>query len=509
MKDVSSQPATETITPLSTPQKNTGAYRDYHQPRHRFKVLALVGSLILLVIGGGWLLHYLSKNPLQLEEATNSRLPAKTRVEEKTVQRPKEPPPPTEDPARLIMDKENAEQKLAEFLAAKGELDNKGVSEWGGPAYAEMTQLGKQADRHFMDKQYGSASQKYDLATIIAGQLDGRSDEAFRKLLEDGRRALDQGDGSLARRKFTVALMIDATNPSAQRGLERAETIGTVMQLMASGKQHEQNNALSVARTDYRKALEIDPYSKEARQALTQVENLIKEKQFQQLMSEGLAAFHRNDYPLARARLLKAKILKPQLREAADALLQVDQAIRLDGIDRLQAEAQAAERSEDWQRALKSYLAVLNIDKNVQFAARGKERALEQIRIKKRIQFFLTKPDALESDSQLKNAVLLLNEAKEIEPLGTNLTTRIKELEELINIAQTPVKITIESDNLTHVAVYRVGKLGRFSVRELKLRPGTYTVVGNRDGYQDVRQKIVVKPGRQALRITVECRVKI
>ena len=71
------------------------------------------------------------------------------------------------------------------------------------------------------------------------------------------------------------------------------------------------------------------------------------------------------------------------------------------------------------------------------------------------------------------------------------------------------MKITIESDNLTHVAVYRVGKLGRFSVRELKLRPGTYTVVGNRDGYQDVRQKIVVKPGRQALHITVKCRVKI
>lgn len=420
MKDDSSRPATETITPLSTPKKNTGAYRDYNQPRHRFKVLALVGSFILLVIGGGWLLHYLSKNPLQLEKTINSRLPAKTKIEEKTVQRPEEPPPPTEDPARLIMDKEDAEQKLAEFLAAKGELDNKGVSEWGGQAYAEMTQLGKQADRHFMDKQYGSASEKYDRATIIAGQLDGRSDEA-----------------------------------------------------------------------------------------LTRIENLIKEKQFQQLMSEGLAAFHHNDYPLARARLLKAKILKPQSGEVADALLQVDQAIRLAGIDKLRAQARAAERSGDWQRALKSYLAVLNIDKNVQFAARGKERALEQIRIKKRIQFFLTKPDALESDSQLKNAVLLLNEAKEIEPLGTNLTTRIKELEELIKIAQTPVKITIESDNLTHVAVYRVGKLGRFSVRELKLRPGTYTVVGNRDGYQDVRQKIVAKPGRQPLRITVECRVKI
>jgi len=509
MKDVSSRPTTETITPLSTPKKNTGANGDYIKRRHRLKALALVCSLILLVIGGGWLLHYLSKNPLQLEEATKSRLPAKAKVEEKTVQRPKESPPPTEDPARLIMDKENAEQKLAEFLAAKGELDNKGASEWGDRAYAEMTQLGKQADGHFMDKQYGTASEKYDLATIIAGELSGRAGDALGRLLEEGQSALSAGNGVAAQRRYSLALLIDSDNPTAQHGLKRAKTIETVMQLIESGKQHELKNALFVAHTDYRTALEIDPYSKKARQALTRVENLIKEKQFQQLMSEGLTAFHKNDYDLARTRLLEATSFKPQSREVADALLQVDQAIRLAGIDKLRAEARTADRSEDWQRALKSYLAVLEIDKNLQFAARGKERALEQIRIKKRIQFFLKKPDALESDSQLKNAVLLLNEAKELEPQGLILTTRIKELEELINIAQTPVKITIESDNLTQVAVYRVGKLGRFSVRELKLRPGTYTVVGNRDGYQDVRQKIEVKPDRQALRITVKCRVKI
>ncbi len=100
-------------------------------------------------------------------------------------------------------------------------------------------------------------------------------------------------------------------------------------------------------------------------------------------------------------------------------------------------------------------------------------------------------------------------EAKEINPRGPMLTADIKKLEQLVEVAQTPVKIAIESDNLTRVAVYRVGKLGRFSVHELELRPGTYTVVGTRDGYQDVRQKIVVKPGLQSLRITVKCRVKI
>ena len=71
------------------------------------------------------------------------------------------------------------------------------------------------------------------------------------------------------------------------------------------------------------------------------------------------------------------------------------------------------------------------------------------------------------------------------------------------------LKITIESDNLTEVAVYKVGKLGRFSSRELNLRPGTYTVVGARDGFKDVRHKIVVKPGQEPFNITVKCKVQI
>ncbi len=294
-------------------------------------------------------------------------------------------------------------------------------------------------------------------------------------------------------------MKIEPADPQAQHGLKRAETIETVMQLIGSGQQHETNNAFSLARADYGKALQIDPDSEKARMALHRINGLIKEERFQQLMSDGLAAFHRNDYTLARTRLLKAKSLKPGSREVSDALFQVDQAIRLSGIDKLRQTAQAAERSEDWQRALESYLAVLDIDKNLLFAVRGKERALEQIQIAKRIHFFLAKPQVLESDSQLKNAVYLLEEAKETEPRGAMLTARITELEKLVEIAQTPVKIAIESDNLTQVAVYRVGKLGRFSVHELELRPGTYTVVGTRDGYQDVRQKIVVKPGLQII----------
>jgi len=508
MKDVSTQPIAEAITPLTTPKQNNGAGRDNFRRRNRFKILALVGSFILLIIGGGWLLHFLSKKPLQAQDAENNPLPTETVAVEKNIEPPPEPTPQV-DAAQLEIEKANAEKKLAEYLEVKGKLDQLAVSEWGGDTYLSMIELGRQADAFYMEKQYIPAAERYGQAGGLAQELTGRSDAARQQLMREGNQALDDGDGTLARRKFSVALKIAPADAGAQQGLKRAETIETVMQLIASGRQHETNKFWSLARSDYSKALEIDSASEKARQSLDRINDLIKAEQFQQLLSDGLAAFHRNEYKLARTRLLKAKSLNSDSREVSDALLQVDQAIRLSGIDKLRRTAQAAERAEDWQRALKSYLAVLDIDKNLQFAVRGKNQALEQIQINRRIDFFLSKPKALESDSQLKNAVLLLAEAKEITPRGAMLTTRIKKLEQLVDAAQTPVRIAIESDNLTRVAVYKVGKLGRFSVHELDLRPGTYTVVGTRNGYQDVRQEIVVKPGLQSLRITVKCRVKI
>ena len=508
MKNESNPPIAETITPLGTPKKGTPSDRDRLKFQHRIKTMAVVFSLLLLIAGGGWLLYFLSnKSPLP---AMQSKTPAPTeplRSEDRI--EPATEPPSEIDRAQLEAQKVSAEQKLADYLAAKNALDQMAAAEWGAETYLKMAELGRQADAQFMDNQYGMASDLYDQATSLATDLAGRTDVALEQLKIEGNRALDSGNGTLAQRHFSVALKIAPDDAAAQQGLKRAETIGTVMQLIESGRQHETNNAWSQARSEFSKALKLDPNSEKARQGLDRVNNLIEEKQFQQLMSDGLAAFHRKEYKLARSRLLEAKSLKPGSREVSDALFQVNQAIRLSKIENLRQTAQKADRSEDWQAALKSYLAVLDIDKNLQFAVRGKERALEQIEVDKRIRFFLAKPQILDSDSQLRNAVLLVEEAKAIDPRGPVLSGRIKQLEQLVGVAQMPVKIAIESDNLTRVAVYKVGKLGRFSEHELELRPGTYTVVGTRDGYQDVRQKIVVKPGLQSLRITVKCKVKI
>jgi tetratricopeptide (TPR) repeat protein len=226
-------------------------------------------------------------------------------------------------------------------------------------------------------------------------------------------------------------------------------------------------------------------------------------------MSDGLTAYHNGHYKLARTTLLKAKSFRPDSREVTSALWQVDEAIRLNKIEKLRQKAMSAEQAEHWEQALKSYLAVLKIDPDISFAVQGKRRALDHIRVTKRIGFFLEKPNVMDSDQQLENAIRLIEEAEKLEQRGPNLTARLNELKTSVDLAGTPVKVIIESDNLTEIAVYKVGKLGKFTFRELSLRPGTYTVVGSRDGYQDVRLKIIVKPGQKSLRVSVICNNKV
>ncbi len=509
-KDRGSRIMARTIQPIEISPQKRRLPGDNSNRRYGFKALALICILGLLIFGGGWLLRFLAESELNTRQtAEENPPPSKSSGIRETVEQSPDAPPVVESPQNQGPEKRDAEQHLAQYLTARDRLDRKAASEWGGRTYHEMISKGQQADARFMEKQYVSAAGLYKQAADLAVELFDRTADEFKRLLADGDKALAADDGPLARRNYTLALKIEPTDPRAQHGLQRAETIQTVTQLITSGSRHEAQSAFGLAREQYAKALEIDPDSQKAREALRHIDGRITEKNFQELMSAGLAAFHRTDYQLARIRLLQAGALRPKSREVSEALLQVDQAIRLSGIDRLRQTAAAAEKAENWQKALESYLAALKIDKNLQFAVHGKDHALEQIKLARRVGFFLDSPQVLESDSQLENAIDLLNELSLDKPPGPKLADRISELKSLVKIARTPVAIVIESDNLTQIAVYRVARLGRFSTRELELRPGTYTVVGTRDGYQDVRQQIVVKSDRQPVHITVKCKVAI
>ena len=98
-----------------------------------------------------------------------------------------------------------------------------------------------------------------------------------------------------------------------------------------------------------------------------------------------------------------------------------------------------------------------------------------------------------------------LIQARKISPRGPVLSAQIERLQVLLKQANSTVTVTLRSDGATEVTVYKVARLGRFDQRELSLRPGSYTAVGSRNGYRDVRVNFTIQHDSSPAPLTIAC----
>jgi len=148
---------------------------------------------------------------------------------------------------------------------------------------------------------------------------------------------------------------------------------------------------------------------------------------------------------------------------------------------------------------------VLAIDPESAVALAGRQRAEVRAALDEKLEYHLANPTRLGTPAVFDDAADCLEEALETVPSGPRLESQIARLEVVLERASTPVPVILESDAMTEVMVYRVGRLGTFTRRELALKPGTYTVVGSRAGYRDVRVQLVVTPGSPPKPFVVQC----
>lgn len=226
---------------------------------------------------------------------------------------------------------------------------------------------------------------------------------------------------------------------------------------------------------------------------------------FARAMSDGLNALEAGELAAARAFFEEAQHLRPGAPQAADGLLRVDAAEKMAAITRHRESAREMEKAEKWREAARQYTAVVALDPTIQFAQIGQRRAEQRADLSERIAFHLAHPERLSADAVLAEATDLLAEASQIEPAGPRHQEQLRQLAALLQVASQPIPVVLESDNRTDVTIYKVGHLGRFTHHEMRLRPGTYTVVGIRPGYRDVRRQLRVVAGKETIPLVVRC----
>ena len=187
------------------------------------------------------------------------------------------------------------------------------------------------------------------------------------------------------------------------------------------------------------------------------------------------------------------------------ALSQVGAEQKFDSVISLQAQARILEQQERWAEAAAKYTEVLQVDSNLQEAKQALARSQQRAKLSDDLDYGINNADRLNEDNIWQGASAVLARAQAVQNPGPVLTGQIQELGRLLEIARTPVTVRFESDNLTDVIVYKVGKLGKFSNTSLQLRPGVYVAVGSRDGFRDVRRQFRVAPDGNVAPVVLRC----
>jgi len=259
------------------------------------------------------------------------------------------------------------------------------------------------------------------------------------------------------------------------------------------------------AATVYRQAAELDPQMGEAADAVARVDAALVQRGFVEAMSDGYRALESGNYDTAAKAFNQAARIRPGAPEPGTGLAEARAAKTLSRVQALAAVAQEKEQTEQWRQAAEAYQQILAIDAGVISATQGLQRTRLRAEIDERLQAFLVDPERLYVEDGVARARAALTDAGRVAQPGARLRAQMAALDALVRKATRPVQVMLESDNLTEVVVYRVGRLGSFERKVLQLEPGDYTVVGTRAGYRDVRQQLKLRPGTDPTPLSIRC----
>jgi len=482
------QPSPELRPPGAHAEPDAGKTTGHSLIWAALAVIVLLVLVVLLVLPG-MVSETAGKKPAEVSEEVNTQPMESTQVSVET----------------SANSRAEAEKALQDFLLTRARLEIANAPVWGEPEWSQAVNDAAEGNDLFAQRKFSMAKRVLSESLALLHLLESQADERLAQALEAGWQALQSDDSGSAITSFETAMAIDGDNESALEGLQRARVRPAVLQLMESGELARSINDLESARLAFLEAVELDHAYEPASIALRETTEQMTELAFAAAMSEALNAMDAHQIRTAERALGEAASLKPGEQVVLDTQNQLAQLKQKLWLASQRQKGSTDEQNENWSSAVAIYREVLTRVPQAAFAREGLARAQDRQRLHQQLDHYLADPTRVWSEKPRENAEKLLVAAGKPPAGETRLAGKIKRLQTMIVEAQTPQTVILQSDGLTRVSIYHVGRLGQFTSQQLELRPGTYTVVGSRPGYRDVHQTLTVKPGSRQTTVDIRC----
>jgi len=411
--------------------------------------------------------------------------------------------------AQRLRQREAAQNTLAKLLELQARLEEKAVENWADAAFTASLDFARQGDESYRTQDFDNANTLYQQGVDGLQAILDSEETLFTTQLAEGEAALLAGDAAASTDAFTLALGVRPDSDAAQQGLQRAEVLDQVVQLLAAGRERQAAADFDGARARFQEAKTLDPANGDIDAALQQLEAAIAENAYATAMSRGYAALQANQPAAAEEAFRDAGALRPGSSEVETALQQARDAATTARIKVHIDAASSFEAQENWSTALREWQSAIAVDPNLVVAQQGMQRSTNRRDLDVFFETVIREPLRLVDETIYNQTQQLLRDLQAFEPKSPRLADQYTRVEALLSQARVPVTVQLTSDGVTEVNLLRVSALGTFTTHAQDLLPGNYVAVGLRPGYRDVRVEFTVNLGTAPAPVSVICTDKI
>ena len=404
--------------------------------------------------------------------------------------------------------RERAQKALARFVENQLQLEEEmQVQSWGEADFSQALRAAELGDLEFANENYDAAISAYEQAANFLEQLIDRGNLSVQTLLTQARNAIEQREQAKAVAQIQEIETIQPDNLALAALTKRVQLIPDIVDLLRVAKNQELQGAFQDAIETYHSVEKLDPQTNGLKQAMQSLRSAALKQEVTTLIGQGFRQLEAQSYDLARASFREVLVLDANDSIALGGLEQVAKANDLGVIAQQRAQAESALNSEQWPAAVSAYSAILDLDKNIQFAVNGLAEAKSRAATEKVLSVITQEPTKLSSQALFLEAQTIVASARELTHRGPKMNNLISQTDELLAQYKNPVLVQLLSDDATDIVISNIGRLGAFAEKQLSMRPGQYTIRGSQDGCRDLYLSVLVVPGIEP--IDLSCKERL
>jgi hypothetical protein len=406
--------------------------------------------------------------------------------------------------AQLAKARRAAQDILQPLLELQDYLLERGVDRWAADAYASAVALAETGDEAYREQDFSAATEAYQQATLVLEGLEQELPEIISTQKQQVITSMEALDLDAATAAFEQLQVMAPEDTEVAELAARLATLPNLIEALDTAENLLETDLDAAVETATRAAA-LDPQHQAAATLRDDYRARQRQRNFQRAMTTGYDALSREAFSDAEKSFRAAASIRPNAPEPGTALEELETARTAAQLRALRDAAQAKEAEEDWAGALARYQDALEIDNTLLFAKDGIQRTVPRATLMTAVDDILDTPERLVDPAALAAAKRTLQELQALNDSGPIYRQKREALTQTLEIAATPIEVTLSSDGLTDVTIARVRRLGSFDQQVISLRPGDYTAVGIRNGYRDVRIDFSVKPDGDMPVVDVRC----